>query len=86
MYSGRVQLDRRRGRLADFPRSAAAATCDLYTGERKLTNVFSFTFASDRPLKRHVLPRSYRQTMQWLDAQRRRAVGIEVRKGYEQAA
>jgi len=57
----------------------------LYTGERKLTNVFHWTFSSDRPLQRHVLPRSYRQTMQWLDAQRRRKVGIEVRKGYEQA-
>lgn len=79
--------------LSSFPRSRltqqvlapTAATCDLYSGEKKVTNVFHYTFAADKPLQRYVLPRTYRQAMQWLDAQRRRKVGIEVRQAYDQA-
>ncbi|GAA5932046.1 hypothetical protein JCM3775_004222 [Rhodotorula graminis] len=85
LLDSKVTFSPMRGEHRSFHVSVEAATCDLYTGERRLTNVFHWTFSSDRPLQRHVLPRSYRQTMQWLDAQRRRKVGIEVRKGYEQA-
>ncbi|CEQ39161.1 SPOSA6832_00658, partial [Sporobolomyces salmonicolor] len=55
---------------------------DLTTVHLLFRSTFHFTFSSDKPLERHVIPRSYRQAMQWLDAQRRRAVGIEVRKVY----
>jgi acyl-coenzyme A thioesterase 9 len=65
--------------------SPTAATCDLYTGEKVVTNVFHYTFSSERPLSRHVVPRTYRQAMQWLDAQRRRRIGIDVRQTYTKA-
>lgn len=74
-----------RSPAAADPSLSAAATCDLYSGEKKVTNVFHYTFAADKPLQRYVLPRTYRQAMQWLDAQRRRKVGIEVRQAYDQA-
>ncbi|BGP59456.1 hypothetical protein NBRC10512v2_000751 [Rhodotorula toruloides] len=73
------------GEHHSFHVSVEAATCDLYSGEKKVTNVFHYTFAADKPLQRYVLPRTYRQAMQWLDAQRRRKVGIEVRQAYDQA-
>lgn len=66
-------------------RPSTAATCDLFSGEKKITNTFHYTFSSERPLSRHVIPRTYRQAMHWLDAQRRRRVGIEVRQAYTQA-
>ncbi|GAA6010846.1 hypothetical protein JCM11491_004563 [Sporobolomyces phaffii] len=70
------------GEHKSFHVSVEAATVDLYTGEKRITNTFHWTFSSDKALERQVLPRTYRQAMQWLDAQRRRAVGIEVRKTY----
>ncbi|BGP37172.1 hypothetical protein JCM10450v2_001078 [Rhodotorula kratochvilovae] len=85
LLDSKVTFSPMKGEHRSFHVSVEAATCDLYTGERKITNTFHFTFAADSPLQRHVLPRSYRQTMHWLDAQRRRAVGIEVRKTYELA-
>ncbi|GAA6000670.1 hypothetical protein JCM10207_004602 [Rhodosporidiobolus poonsookiae] len=74
------------GKHKTFHISVEAATCDLVTGEKKITNTFHWTFASAQPLERHVLPRSYKQAMGWLDAQRRRRVGIEIRKVYTSSA
>lgn len=71
------------GEHHSFHVSVEAATVDLLSGEKKITNTFHFTFSSDKSLERHVLPRTYRQAMQWLDAQRRRKVGIEIRQTYE---
>ncbi|GJN87873.1 hypothetical protein Rhopal_000828-T1 [Rhodotorula paludigena] len=85
LLDSKVTFSPMQGEHRSFHVAVEAATCDLYTGDKKITNVFHFTFAADKPLTRHVLPRSYRQAMQWLDAQRRRRVGIEVRKGYVQA-
>ncbi|GAA5967911.1 hypothetical protein JCM21900_000743 [Sporobolomyces salmonicolor] len=82
LLDSKVTFSPMKGEHKSFHVSVEAATCDLYSGEKKITNTFHFTFSSDKPLERHVIPRSYRQAMQWLDAQRRRAVGIEVRKVY----
>lgn len=68
------------GEHKSFHVSVKASTTDLYTGVSKVTNVFHYTFAAEKPLQRHVLPRSYKQAMQWLDAQRRREHGVSVRK------
>ncbi|GAA5831239.1 hypothetical protein JCM11251_007805 [Rhodosporidiobolus azoricus] len=86
LLDSKVTFSPMQGEHHSFHVSVEAATVDLYSGEKKITNTFHFTFASDRPLDRHVLPRSYKQAMSWLDAQRRRAVGIEVRKAYTAAA
>ncbi|KAM0788991.1 hypothetical protein ACM66B_003060 [Microbotryomycetes sp. NB124-2] len=72
------------GKHSSFHVSVEASTIDLYSGKREVTNTFHFTFASEKPLERHVLPRSYKQAIAWLDAQRRRERGIAVRKTYEQ--
>ncbi|SCV72640.1 BQ2448_4177 [Microbotryum intermedium] len=72
-----------RGTHKSFHVSVEAATTDLFTGERRVTNTFHFTFASDRPLARHVLPKTYLDAISWLDAQRRREEGIAVRKAYD---
>ncbi|KAM0751769.1 hypothetical protein T439DRAFT_324959 [Meredithblackwellia eburnea MCA 4105] len=66
-----------------FHVAVEAGTTNLQSGERKITNTFHFTFASDKALDRHVLPRSYKQAMMWLDARRRRELGISVRREYE---
>lgn len=58
----------------------------LRLSSQRVTNTFNFTFESDKPLARHVLPRSYKQAMQWLDAQRRREQGIQVRRDYESSS
>ncbi|GAA5908719.1 uncharacterized protein JCM6883_004150 [Sporobolomyces salmoneus] len=83
VLDSRVTFSSMVGEHKSFHVSVEAATVDLHTGEKKITNTFHFTFSSEKPLERHVLPRTYRQAMQWLDAQRRRSVGIEVRKTYE---
>ncbi|SCZ92638.1 BZ3500_MvSof-1268-A1-R1_Chr5-2g08056 [Microbotryum saponariae] len=72
-----------RGTHKSFHVSVEAATTDLFTVERRVTNTFHFTFASDRPLARHVLPKTYLDAISWLDAQRRREEGIAVRKAYD---
>ncbi|SGY67461.1 BQ5605_C004g02777 [Microbotryum silenes-dioicae] len=71
------------GTHKSFHVSVEAATTDFFTGERRVTNTFHFTFASDRPLARHVLPKTYLDAISWLDAQRRREEGIAVRKAYD---
>ncbi|BGP13272.1 hypothetical protein JCM10213v2_001191 [Rhodosporidiobolus nylandii] len=83
MLDSRVTFSPMEGEHHSFHVSVEAATVDLQTGEKKVTNTFCFTFTADKPLERHVLPRSYKQAMAWLDAQRRRRVGIEIRKVYE---
>lgn len=70
------------GEHSSFHVSVEASTIDLYTGEKKITNVFHLTFAAPKPLERYVLPRSYKQAMAWLDAQRRREEGIAIRRAY----
>lgn len=85
------------GEHKSFLVSVEASTTNLHTGEsvrvlhsatryadglQHLTNTFSFTFSSDRPLTRYVLPRSYRSAMLWLDGQRRRQEGIDARRAY----
>ena len=71
-----------KGEHFSFHVAVEASTTDLYTGERKITNTFNYTFAKQEPLKRYVLPRSYKEAMAWLDAQRRREQGIALRKAY----
>ncbi|KAK4701459.1 acyl-coenzyme A thioesterase 9, partial [Phenoliferia sp. Uapishka_3] len=71
------------GEHKSFHVAVEAGSRNLATGEKHVTNTFHFTFSSDKPLARHVLPRSYKQAMQWLDAQRRREQGILVRKDYD---
>ncbi|GAA5924811.1 uncharacterized protein JCM15063_005740 [Sporobolomyces koalae] len=83
VLDSRVTFSPMWGEHKSFHVSVEAATVDLYTGDKRITNTFHFTFSSDKKLDRHVLPRTYRQAMQWLDAQRRRTLGIEVRKTYE---
>ncbi|KAI5481055.1 acyl-CoA thioester hydrolase [Pseudohyphozyma bogoriensis] len=82
LLDSRVTFSPLLGDHKSFHVSVEAGTTDLRSGEKRVTNTFHFTFASDQTLKRHVLPRSYRQAMQWLDAQRRRELGIAVRKSY----
>ncbi|GAA6030042.1 hypothetical protein JCM8097_009228 [Rhodosporidiobolus ruineniae] len=84
LLDSKVTFSPMQGEHRSFHVSVEAATVDLYTGEKKITNTFHFTFSADKPLERHVLPRSYKQAVQWLDAQRRRKIGIEVRREYEQ--
>ncbi|GAA6064773.1 hypothetical protein JCM10212_006322 [Sporobolomyces blumeae] len=83
VLDSRVTFSPITGDHRSFHISVEAATVDLYSGQKKVTNTFHFTFSSDKKLDRHVLPRTYKQAMQWLDAQRRRRVGIEARKTYE---
>ncbi|GAA5973757.1 hypothetical protein JCM11641_005119 [Rhodosporidiobolus odoratus] len=77
ILDSRVTYAPMEGQHRSFHVSVEASTIDLATSEKTFTNTFHFTFSSDKPLERHVLPRTYRQSMQWLDAQRRRKVGIE---------
>ncbi|GAA5967819.1 hypothetical protein JCM3765_001892 [Sporobolomyces pararoseus] len=83
VLDSRVTFSPMVGEHKSFHVSVEAATVDLHSGKKLITNTFHFTFSSDKPLERHVLPRTYRQAMQWLDAQRRRKLGVEVRKTYE---
>lgn len=83
MLDSRVTFSPMTGEHKSFHVSVEAATVELHTGEKRITNTFHFTFSADRALERTVLPRTYRQAMQWIEAQRRRAVGIEVRKTYQ---
>ncbi|GAA5860449.1 hypothetical protein JCM3774_000425 [Rhodotorula dairenensis] len=85
LLDSKVTFSPMQGEHHSFHVSVEAATCDLYTGEKKITNTFHYTFSSERPLSRHVVPRTYRQAMQWLDAQRRRRIGIDVRQAYTKA-
>ncbi|KWU45795.1 hypothetical protein RHOSPDRAFT_32726 [Rhodotorula sp. JG-1b] len=85
LLDSKVTFSPMQGEHHSFHVSVEAATCDLYTGEKVVTNVFHYTFSSERPLSRHVVPRTYRQAMQWLDAQRRRRIGIDVRQTYTKA-
>ncbi|BGP57637.1 hypothetical protein JCM8202v2_005281 [Rhodotorula sphaerocarpa] len=85
LLDSQVTFSPMQGEHHSFHVSVEAATCDLFSGEKKITNTFHYTFSSERPLYRHVIPRTYRQAMHWLDAQRRRRVGIEVRQAYTQA-
>lgn len=44
--------------------AAYHSTVNLYTSEKRVTNVFHYTFAAPRPLERQVLPKSYMDAMQ----------------------
>ncbi|GAA5850806.1 hypothetical protein JCM8547_009093 [Rhodosporidiobolus lusitaniae] len=73
LLDSKITFSPMKGEHHSFSCSVEAATVDL---------TFHFTFSADSPLERHVLPRSYRQAVSWLDAQRRRKVGIAIREAY----
>ncbi|KAI9473704.1 MAG: acyl-CoA hydrolase [Benjaminiella poitrasii] len=58
-----------------------AEVISIEKGTRETTNIFHFTLAtSDECIKlRRILPRTYAETMLWLDAKRRRFQGIHAR-------
>ncbi|KAI7898149.1 acyl-CoA hydrolase [Cokeromyces recurvatus] len=58
-----------------------AEVIDIEAGTRETTNVFHFTLSTgDENIKlRRILPRTYAETMLWLDARRRRFQGIHAR-------
>jgi acyl-coenzyme A thioesterase 9 len=59
-----------------------AATVDLHTGEKVITNTFHYTFASSEPMKRYVLPEDYADGIRWLESMRKKEVGRALRKLY----
>lgn len=58
-----------------------AEVVNIEKGTRETTNVFHFTLAtsSDEVKLRRILPKTYAETMLWIDAKRRRANGIRAR-------
>ncbi|KAI9354946.1 acyl-CoA thioester hydrolase [Pilaira anomala] len=58
-----------------------AEVINIETGSRETTNVFHFTLASgdDKVKLRRILPKTYAETMLWIDAKRRRFQGIHAR-------
>lgn len=42
-----------------FQVSVEAATINLHTGEKQVTNTFHYTFSSKEPLQRFILPETY---------------------------
>jgi acyl-coenzyme A thioesterase 9 len=58
-----------------------AEVIDFEKNTREMTNIFHFTLQTDdRKLKlRQILPKTYEETMLWLDAKRRRTHGIHAR-------
>ena len=61
--------------------SVKASTVNLQTGERQSTNTFDFTFMTSKPaLERYVVPSTYLETLDWLDALRKRQMGLQLRK------
>lgn len=69
-----------------FSVSVSADTTELIgpnAGTEPLRTVlFQYTFTAQDPLARQVLPKSYNDAMVWLDARRRRQIGISIRRGY----
>jgi len=47
-----------------------ANVVDVSTGSEQTTNDFRFTWAVDEPLARRVVPRTYEESMYWLEARR----------------
>ncbi|KAI7880257.1 putative acyl-CoA hydrolase [Mucor mucedo] len=58
-----------------------AEVINIEKGTRETTNVFHFTLASgnDKVKLRRILPKTYAETMLWIDAKRRRFQGIHAR-------
>ncbi|CEP13672.1 hypothetical protein [Parasitella parasitica] len=58
-----------------------AEVINIEKGTREITNVFHFTLASsdDKVKLRRILPKTYAETMLWIDAKRRRFQGIHAR-------
>ncbi|GAN04333.1 mitochondrial acyl-CoA Thioesterase [Mucor ambiguus] len=59
-----------------------AEVINIEKGTRETTNIFHFTLASganDKVKLRRILPRTYAETMLWIDAKRRRFQGIHAR-------
>ncbi|RCI03493.1 hypothetical protein CU098_007646 [Rhizopus stolonifer] len=58
-----------------------AEVVSIEKGTRETTNVFHFTLAtgSEKVKLRRILPRTYAETMLWIDAKRRRFQGIHAR-------
>lgn len=50
-----------------FQVSVEAATINLHTGEKQVTNNFHYTFSSKEPLKRFILPETYRKSASLLN-------------------
>ncbi len=75
-----------KGEHRSFHVSVSADTTELIgknAGTEPLRTVlFNFTFTAQEPLTRQVLPKSYNDAMIWLDARRRRQIGISIRRGY----
>lgn len=65
-----------------FQVSVEAATIDLRTGEKMLTNTFHYTFASREYLKRIVLPEDYQDGLAWIESLQRRETGRTLRNLY----
>ena len=65
-----------------FQVSVEAATIDLHTGGKTVTNTFHYTFASSEPMKRYVLPEDYSDGVRWLESMRKKEVGRSLRKLY----
>lgn len=58
----------------------SASVIDDQTGDERVTNEFKFTWGSpDRSFSRTVIPRTYEEAMQWVDATRALKVGTEIR-------
>lgn len=45
-----------------FQVSVEAATVNLHTGAKQVTNIFHYTFSSKEPLQRFILPETYCKT------------------------
>jgi len=58
-----------------------ADVIDPLTGEERTTNNFYFTWCREDgdPLKRIVVPRTYQEAMQWLEAKRALDIGAQIR-------
>jgi acyl-coenzyme A thioesterase 9 len=58
-----------------------AEVVNIEKGARETTNVFHFTLStgSDQVKLRRILPKTYAETMLWIDAKRRRFQGIHAR-------
>ncbi|KAI8393482.1 HotDog domain-containing protein [Radiomyces spectabilis] len=59
-----------------------AEVVDIENGSRETTNIFYFTLASpdDKAKLKRILPKTYAETMLWLDAKRRRFQGVNARQ------
>ncbi|KAF8584449.1 Thioesterase/thiol ester dehydrase-isomerase [Ramaria rubella] len=59
-----------------------ASVVDVETGTELTTNDFRFTWCDDNgpPLRRRVIPKTYQEAMEWVEAKRALEMGDEIRK------